>query len=329
MNRILVIRGGAIGDFILTLPALKALRDARPRARIEILGYKHIAVLAENRFYAQAVHSIEYGLLARFFARNSKLPAELADYFASFDLVISYLYDPDEIFESNLRRCGVGNLLCGPAKIADSRSDGLPTVIGHPTAGKPSFLGSHAARQLARPIDELGIDVVDFAERIFPSIEDREFAREFLTSVPQPIIAIHPGSGSHDKSWPVEKWIDLFSPDNHFADLKRLLVISGEADEAQANQLEREWKNRGVRFLRNLPLTRLAAVLEHSIFIGHDSGISHLAAAAGANCILLFGPTNPDVWAPKNENVRVLRSPSGKLDDLQIETVEAALGALL
>ena len=54
-----MIRGGAIGDFILTLPALKALRDARPHAHIEILGYKHIAVLAENRFYAQAVRSIE------------------------------------------------------------------------------------------------------------------------------------------------------------------------------------------------------------------------------------------------------------------------------
>ena len=67
MNRILVIRGGAIGDFILTLPALKALRDARPQAHIEILGYKHIAVLAENRFYAQAVHSIEYGPLGQIF----------------------------------------------------------------------------------------------------------------------------------------------------------------------------------------------------------------------------------------------------------------------
>src|SRR6188472_2357981 len=99
MNRILVIRGGAIGDFILTLPALKALRDARPRARIEILGYKHIAVLAENRFYAQAVHSIEYGLLASFFARNSELPAQLDHYSASFHLVISYLYHPHEIFE--------------------------------------------------------------------------------------------------------------------------------------------------------------------------------------------------------------------------------------
>src|SRR5712675_1822169 len=95
MNRILVIRGGAIGDFVLTLPALKALRDAWPQARIEILGYKHIAALAENRFYAQAVRSIEYGSLSSFFAKNSELPAELGNYFASFDLIISYLYDPE------------------------------------------------------------------------------------------------------------------------------------------------------------------------------------------------------------------------------------------
>ena len=305
MNRILVIRGGAIGDFILTLPALKALCDTRPQAHMEILGYKHIAVLAEKRFYAQAVHSIEYGPLARFFARNSELPAELADYFASFELIVSYLYDPDRIFETNLRRCGVENLTCGPAKIVEN--------------------AGHAARQLARPIEELGINVVDFAERIFPSIEDREFAREFLASVPPPIIAVHPGSGSQEKNWPLENWIGFFSQDSRFADLERLLVISGEADEAQTDQLEREWKNRDVRFARNLPLPRLAAVLERSIFIGHDSGISHLAAASGANCILLFGPTDPDVWAPMNENVRVLGAPNAKLGDLRIEHVEAAL----
>jgi heptosyltransferase-2 len=309
MNRILVIRGGAIGDFILTLPALKALRDARPQAYIEILGYKHIAVLAEERFYAQAVHSIEYGPLARFFARNSELPAELADYFASFDLIVSYLYDPDRIFETSLRRCGVENLMCGPAQIVEN--------------------AGHAARQLARPIEQLGINVVDFTGRIFPSIEDREFAREFLAAVPQPIMAIHPGSGSHEKNWPLQNWIGLFSLRSRFADIERLLVISGEADEAQTDQLEREWKNRDVRFARNLPLPRLAAVLERSIFVGHDSGISHLAAAAGANCILLFGPTDPNVWAPMNENVRVLRSPSGKLSDLKTQTVEEALAGLV
>jgi len=309
MNRILVIRGGAIGDFILTLPALKALRDARPRAHIEILGYQHIAVLAENRFYAQAVRSIEYGPLARFFARNSGLPTELAEYLGSFDLVVSYLYDPDQIFEINLRRCGVENLICGPARIAEH--------------------AGHAARQLARPIEELGIKVVDLSERIFASTEDRQFAREFLASLPQPIVAIHPGSGSEAKNWPLENWLGLFSPGSRFADLERLVVVSGEADEAQTDQLEREWKNHDVRFARNLPLPRLAAVLERSIFIGHDSGISHLAAAAGADCILLFGPTDPDVWAPRNDSVQILRAPNAKLSDLGIEHVEAAFATAL
>ena len=70
-------------------------------------------------------------------------------------------------------------------------------------------------------------------------------------------------------------------------------------------------------------------MLEHSIFVGHDSGISHLAAAAGANCVLVFGPTDPNIWAPRNENVQVLSAQSGRLDDLAIASVEAAVIASL
>jgi heptosyltransferase III len=316
-HRILVIRGGAIGDFILSLPALKALREAWPLAHIEILGYKHIAVLAENRFYAQVVRSIEYAALSSFFARNSELPAELEKYFGSFDLIISYLYDPDGVFESNLRRCGVENLLRGPAKIAEK--------------------ASHAARQLARPIEELGIRVVDLTENIFPSVEDRQFAQEFLRDLSRPIVAIHPGSGSEEKNWPLENWIALFSGSNHFAiaegerrrlgERPSLVVIAGEADNERATQLERKWKDRDVRFAKNLPLPHLAAVLQHSTFVGHDSGISHLAAAAGANCVLLFGPTDPNIWAPRNKNVHVLSAESGRLNDLGIASVKAAVEA--
>jgi heptosyltransferase-3 len=319
MNRILVIRGGAIGDFILSLPALKALREAYPHAHIEILGYKHIAVLAENRFYAQAVRSIEYGALSSFFASNSELPAELGNYFASFDLIISYLYDPDGIFESNLRRSGGENLLRGPAKIDEN--------------------GGHAARQLARPFEERGISVVDLAAKIFPSVEDRHFAQEFLRGLSRPIVAIHPGSGSKEKNWPLENWIALFSRSDGFPTTEgerrrlgkrpSLVVISGEAEELQRAELERQFKNHNVRFAKNLPLPHLAVVLERSIFVGHDSGISHLAAAAGANCVLLFGPTDPNVWAPRNENVQVLTPQSGRLDDLGIAQVEAAVAAAL
>src|SRR5436853_2788997 len=139
MNRIFLIRGGAIGDFILTLPALKALRDANARAQIEILGYKHIAELAHNRFYANQVRSIEYAPLSRFFAKDSELTSELRGYFATFDLIITYLYDPDKIFGNNLRRCGVRKIVCGPSKI-------------DPAAGS-----GHATRQLAEPIERLAV----------------------------------------------------------------------------------------------------------------------------------------------------------------------------
>jgi ADP-heptose:LPS heptosyltransferase len=310
MNRVLIIRGGAIGDFILTLPALKALREAYPDTHIEVLGYKHIAALAENRFYAQAVRSIEYGPLSSFFARNSELPAELASYFATFDLIISYLYDPDRIFENNLRRCGVENLLCGPGKIVEK--------------------GSHAARQLARPIEEIGIRVPDLSERIFLSEKDRQFAQEFLQNLSRPIVAIHPGSGSTKKNWPLQNWIALFSREYwHVEKRPSLVVVSGEADKAQTAQLECTWKNQDVRFAKNLPLPHLAAVLERTNFVGHDSGISHLAAAAGANCILLFGPTDPNTWAPRNENVEVLKAQSGNVSGLKIESVETAVAAAL
>jgi heptosyltransferase-3 len=311
MKRILVIRGGAIGDFILTLPALKALRDAWPQAHIEILGYKHIAVLAENRFYANAARSIEYGPLAAFFASNSDLPSDLASYFGSFDLIISYLYDPDSVFETNLRRCGVEDLVCGPARIAEG--------------------AGHAARQLVRPIEDLGISVFDLSERLFLSAEDRQFARDFLRASRQPTVAIHPGSGSKQKNWPLENWLEFVEGTGR-STAKRvgsLLVVCGEADQAQCERLQRQWRDSNVRFANNLPLPQLAALLEESIFIGHDSGISHLAAAAGAKCILLFGPTDPDVWAPRNDNARVLRALDGRINDLKIAEVDAAVAAAL
>src|ERR1700736_1310732 len=289
MSRILLIRGGAIGDFILTLPTLNALRCAYSHAQIEILGYKLMTVLAENRFYAQAVRSIEHGPLASFFAKNSELPAELANYFASFDLIISYLYDPDGVFEMNLRRCGVDNLIHGPGKI-DHRE--------------------HAARQLSRPLQTLGLCVDDLSAKLYLSAEDRDAANAFLGHCARPIVAFHPGSGGKKKNWPLANSI---------------VVIFGEADADQVARLQSIWKDATVRFAKNLPLPHLAAVLEQTIFIGQDSGISHLAAAVGANCVLLFGPTDPAVWAPANENVRVLQAPKGEMSRLKFKTVCDAL----
>ena len=301
MNRILVIRGGAIGDFVLTLPAIKLLRDRFPKAHLEILGYKHIAALAEKRFYADAVRSIESASLAKFFAKNSELPAELAHYFGGFDLILSYLYDPDKIFETNVRKCGEGTFVAGPSKLDNSED---------------------AVLQLARPLATLGLSVTDRAARLFPSEADRAAVMNLAEGE---FAVLHPGSGSETKNWPIEKWGEL--GDVLWSKGRRLVIIAGEADMERVQKLKTAWKGKPVQFAENLPLPQLAALLEGSFFIGHDSGISHIAAAAGARCLLLFGWTDPAIWAPANENVIVLRAPEGKLRLLGVETVAAALWA--
>src|SRR5439155_19732789 len=106
---------------------------------------------------------------------------------------------------------------------------------------------------------------------------------------------------------------------------RSLLIISGEADEDQTRQLESIWQNPRVRFAKHLPLPDLAALPERTIFVGHDSGVSHLAAATGAKCSLLFGPTDPSVWAPLNETARVIPAPDRDLYRLDVGLVRAAL----
>jgi heptosyltransferase III len=300
MARILIIRGGAIGDFILTLPALGLVREAFPDAHIEIIGYRHIVALAEGRYYADGARSIEYGPLAGFFARRGSLDEELCEYFSGFQQVISFLFDPDGIFETNLRRSEVKNFLPAYVKVDDS---------------------THAARQLARPLESLALFLESPAAKVFPSEEDRVFASDFLSGEKEPPIAIHPGSGSPRKNWPLARWRELIA---HIPG--RILLAGGEADHTTLDLLAGEFPSR-VLPARDLPLPQLAAILAGCrSFIGHDSGISHLAAAAGVPSVLLFGPTDPDVWAPLNPDAKVIRAPKGDLEQLSVAEVEAAVG---
>ncbi len=296
MSRILVIRGGAIGDFILTLPAIALLREAFPAAHLEILGYRHIVALAEMSGYADASRSIEYGPLASFFTEGGELASELVEYFGSFQQVISYLFDPDQIFAANLRRAGVRNLITG-----------LPTITSE----------EHAARQLARPLESLALFLEDPAARIKPN-EQRLVDRELL--------AIHPGSGSEQKNWPRERFVGLAESLLQRNEKQKLLLVGGEADEERLTHLARSLPDERVTVAKNLPLPDLANRLQNcAFFIGHDSGISHLAAAVGTPSLLLFGPSDPAIWAPKNPQVRVLRVADLTMNGISLAEVMAAL----
>ncbi|MEI6871026.1 MAG: glycosyltransferase family 9 protein [Verrucomicrobiota bacterium] len=306
--RILVVRGGAIGDFVLTLPALYLLREAFPDTALEILGYPHIAALADKRFYADRVRSIEYGPLAGFFARNASLNRELSEYFAGFQQIISYLYDPDGIFEANVRKAGARNFLSAYRK--------------------PQQL--HAAREWAQPLESMALFLQSPAALLFPSPEDFAAALAWVGGDQSRMrLAMHPGSGSQSKNWGAECWVEV---GNRFLEQfpeGELVVVGGEADAEVIQVLQAAWSGIRVRFALHLPLSTLAALIALcGRFAGHDSGIAHIAAATGARCVVLFGPTDPEIWAPQNEGVRVLRAPFGDWLALQTEEVWGAVNAV-
>lgn len=294
-GKILVIRGGAIGDFILTLPVLSALRQEFPETHLEVLGYPHIAELAVVGGLVQRARSIEAQPLAVFFARGGDLSPELCDYFGSFDIIISYLYDPDKIFQSNVASCSKAQFLVGPHRPDDT-------------------LKIHATKVFLKPLEQLAIfDPEPVPKLILPAAS--------TSSGP---LAFHPGSGSERKNWPVNKWVELIR--TIFAETdQRILLVGGEADAARLEFLRDSLPGERLDFARNLSLVDLAKRLQSCAgFVGHDSGISHLAAALGLPGIVLWGDTVEEVWRPVGSKLKVVRG----LHDLSVEQVLAECKAL-
>lgn len=290
-GRILVIRGGAIGDFILTLPAIRLLRENFRDSQIEILGYPSIAQLALHWELADRVAALEHGALARFFVPGAELVERWSAYFSSFEVVISYLFDPDDYFHGNLRRAGVRLLLIGPHKPLD---DGGP-----------------AALQLAKPLADLGLFLREDQARQ-PFVAARE------PQEPGKTIALHPGSGSPEKNWGPEQW-RVVCRDLATDTGANFLIISGEAEHETIREFTAALESDTLSYepLHSRPLPEVAERLAGcGVFVGHDSGISHLAAACGLPCVLLFGPTNPKVWAPLQSQVEIIAAPGRRVSEI-------------
>lgn len=303
--RLLVLRGGAIGDFVLTLPVLQALRAQWPDAHIEVVGYPHIAEIARIGGLADRIESLDRAHFARFYSLRPALGEELTRYVRSFDLVVSFLHDPDGTVRRNLLSTGTRQVLYV--------SPVAPTI--------------HATDHLLRALERLAIYAAGAAPRLeWPAAAVAEGrARLSAAGVGAAPLALHPGSGSAAKNWPPERFAELahrargggWSP----------FFLLGEADDAPAGALRALAGD--LPRIEGLELVDAASVLAASAaFVGNDSGITHLAAALGCPTVAIFGPTDPAIWGPRGKRVELLRAPEGNLAELSADRVLAALNGL-
>jgi heptosyltransferase-3 len=295
----LFIRGGAIGDFILTLPGIHAFREQYPDVRVEIMGYPHIAQLAAGRFYAQAISSLDRYSVAGFFARNGNLDTALSQYFASFDLIVSFLYDPDHHFVDNLKRAGAKRVIV---------AEGMPSTK------------LHATDHLAQWLPEVKVSVPIRAPKVYPTVEDISEAEKISPNLKVKRVALHIGSGSPNKNWEISRFAELaiWLTEQGIS----VLVLDGPADHDVQKGFWKTPASENCIRCQSVPLPVLAALLQKcAALVGHDSGISHLAAAVGTPTVAIFGATNPRIWAPRGEKVSVVQrgvsTSMVKVDDVK------------
>ena len=290
MRRILVLRGGALGDLIVTLPALALLRQRWPEAHITLIGNTTAARLALTRGLISELRSQHDGRWAPFHD-TGPLPTSLSEWLAAFDLVVNFWPDPD----GALRRH-------------------FPTHPGQSfieAAALPPPGHGPAAVHYQAALAQLGLQP---GPLIYPLPPAAPSSRE------RPSILIHPGSGSPWKNWPLANWLRVAREIPTTP-----TFILGEAETARWDAAGEA--TAGFATLRNRTLEELITELSDCrLFLGHDSGISHLAAGCGARCVLLFGPTDPATWAPPSPHVRVLKAAAG-LSALSPKSVLAAAQA--
>ncbi|MDG1891599.1 MAG: glycosyltransferase family 9 protein [Verrucomicrobiota bacterium] len=303
-GKILVIRGGAIGDFILTIPVLQALKAYFPKTHLEVLGYPRVANLAVEAGWAQATKSIEAPGLVRFFAAKGPVPPEWLHYFSQFDIIISYLYDPDGIFQHNLSYAGKHHFIKGPHR---------------PDAS----LKLHAIDVFLKPLEKLAV----YETGLLPDLSPLAGARA-PSEENQVCVAVHPGSGSPNKNWPLERWtalLELISQVDHI----EIRIFGGEAERHQCKSLMSQLHATKVNLVMHRPLHEVARSIAHcDAFIGHDSGISHMATALGIPSVILWGPSNLHIWGPVGKHVTIIEAETG-LSGITPEQVRRELNRLM
>ncbi|MBM4277149.1 MAG: glycosyltransferase family 9 protein [Deltaproteobacteria bacterium] len=294
IQSMLVIHQGALGDFILALPVLSALRGAFPEARPVMMGYPRILQLVEERFYAEEIFSIDQKGMATFFVRQGPLDWALSQFFSTFELIVVFGKD------------GAGTLIGNLKRVCQGRIFHINPL---PNWDEGVHLSDHLLKQLTR----YGISLSETNPRLHLRESDREWGRNFWMKRglnPEErsnVIILHPGSGSRKKVWPLKKYLDLF---RHLQTQLggKFLIVLGPAEGPEIQQAFEELTSPHLIPAEGLSLVQLASVMEGCrLFIGNDSGISHMAVALRLPTIAIFGPTDHRVWSPRGEKVEVVR----------------------
>ena len=303
LHRVAVIKPCCIGDCVMALPAISLLRQVLPDSRIDVFAGSHSSAIFTGQREIDAIHTI-----------------------------------PDQPSAGASLRLGLGLRGFSTVVLLD-RSRYLRVALMLSQASQRAFAEArepetrHESRVYLDVVAMLGYPVPTDPPlpHLAPIPTAAERARALVDPARGRYVVLHPGGAANpgttmlEKRWPVERFTQLATA---LANRGFTIVLSGGTGDVDLVETIRGKIGGAVSLAGKADLRTTAEVIRHAdLFVGGDTGVSHIAAAVGTPVVAVFGPTNPARYRPLGQRVTVL-APAASWEiadrDLRTDTVAAA-----
>jgi ADP-heptose:LPS heptosyltransferase len=286
----LIIHPGALGDVLLSLPAIRLLRRTFANNSVGLLAGEEVGHLLRACGEVAEIFPTERRALSDLLTGPKALHPAMRDWLAGCDLAVCWAVDAEGRLREHLTQAGIRHIIVGSVISTDFKAMHQEERYLATLKDVPLHNAVHEALRLPSEVLEQGKSKI---KQILGS--DGRHHR---------IAVLHPGSGSRHKCVVP----DVFAETVEWCTETGLipLIACGPADDESVAHVLRGCTEEPP-VLRHEPLLVVAGVLaQAALYLGHDSGLSHLAARLHVPSVVLFGPTDPQRWAPRGRHVTIL-----------------------
>ncbi len=321
-RRILVIRQhNQMGDMMLAVPALRAIRESYNDASIGVVSSTLNRGVLINSPYVDRVFTYDKRRPASAFEMLGQIRKQRYD-LAIVLHTVSFSFTSVMLAVLSGARVRIGST-------SHALGDALTGSYFNLTLPLPSdetLKRLNEAEHNLFPLRAVGISTNDIAPLLVPGEASERWADGFARECWRDgtlKLAVHPGAGKIANIWPPERFAAVVDDLNSRRSLS-LAIIEGPRDAEAVAAFARACGVAGM-VVRGRSITDVAALLQRAdLVLCNDTGVMHVAAAARARVLAVFGPTDPFRWAPRLDNLRIVRAPGGNLRALTPTMVASA-----
>jgi heptosyltransferase III len=284
-----MIHPGGLGDVLLAVPAITRLRTRFPEHRLVLCAENQVARLLLACRIIDDWTSVQGRACADLFAGADSVTGQIQIWLEDCDLAIGWMEDPDGKLKETFKSAGVREVIVrspfSTAIQARHQHDRFLEAINE----VPSDGVGDALLTVTEPLLYLGQVCLEAAG----------------LSIGQSLVVIHPGSGSTHKRVASEILAAVVVAVQMSGATP--VILEGPADRETVERLLQSCMNPPI-VLKSLDILTVAGVLAQvRLFVGQDSGVTHIAGLMGVRTVALFGPTDPARWAPRGAYVTVVQ----------------------